>query len=97
MRGVVIHAPKDLRIEEAPSQTLGPRDVRVRIQMGGICGSDSTIQPRRHRLHSTARTDGARPRSGGNCLRSRLRCDERESWRARRGQPEPSLRSLQVL
>ena len=40
MRGVVIHAPKDLRIEEAPSQTLGPRDVRVRIQMGGICGSD---------------------------------------------------------
>ena len=40
MRGVIIHAPKDLRIEEAPSQTLGPRDVRVLIQMGGICGSD---------------------------------------------------------
>jgi len=40
MRGVVIHAPKDLRIEEAPSQTLGPHDVRVRIRMGGICGSD---------------------------------------------------------
>lgn len=40
MRGVIIHAPKDLRIEEAPNQALGPRDVRVRIQMGGICGSD---------------------------------------------------------
>ncbi len=40
MRGVVIHAPKDLRIEEAPDQILGPNDVRVRIQTGGICGSD---------------------------------------------------------
>jgi len=40
MRGVIIHAPKDLRIEEAPDAALGPTDVRVRIRMGGICGSD---------------------------------------------------------
>jgi L-idonate 5-dehydrogenase len=40
MRGVIIHAPKDLRIEEAPDAALGPNDVRVRIRMGGICGSD---------------------------------------------------------
>jgi L-idonate 5-dehydrogenase len=40
MRGVVIHAPKDLRVEEIPAAPLGPRDVRVRIQAGGICGSD---------------------------------------------------------
>jgi L-idonate 5-dehydrogenase len=40
MRGVVIHAPKDLRIEDVPDQKLGPRDVRVRIETGGICGSD---------------------------------------------------------
>ncbi len=40
MRGVVIHAPKDLRVEEAPEQSLGPHDVRVRVEMGGICGSD---------------------------------------------------------
>ncbi len=40
MRGVVIHAPKDLRVEEAPDQSIGPHDVRVRIEMGGICGSD---------------------------------------------------------
>ena len=40
MRGVIIHAPKDLRVEETPDQALGPNDVRVRIRMGGICGSD---------------------------------------------------------
>jgi L-idonate 5-dehydrogenase len=40
MRGVIIHAPKDLRIEETPDAVLGPNDVRVRIRMGGICGSD---------------------------------------------------------
>jgi Alcohol dehydrogenase GroES-like domain/Mandelate racemase / muconate lactonizing enzyme, N-terminal domain len=32
--------PKDLRIEDVPDQKLGPRDVRVRIETGGICGSD---------------------------------------------------------
>ena len=40
MRGVIIHAPKDLRIEEVASEALGPRDVRVGIEAGGICGSD---------------------------------------------------------
>lgn len=40
MRAVVIHAPKDLRIEEVTIVPPGPRDVRVRIEAGGICGSD---------------------------------------------------------
>jgi L-idonate 5-dehydrogenase len=40
MRGVIIHAPKDLRIEEVATVPLGPREVRVRIEAGGICGSD---------------------------------------------------------
>jgi L-idonate 5-dehydrogenase len=40
MRGVVIHAPMDLRVEEVEAAPLGPRDVRVRIEAGGICGSD---------------------------------------------------------
>lgn len=40
MRGIVIHAPRDLRIESLPEAPLGPRDVRVRIRAGGICGSD---------------------------------------------------------
>src|SRR3954469_9607442 len=40
MLGVVIHAPKDLRGEEIPAASLGPHDVQVRIESGGICGSD---------------------------------------------------------
>ncbi len=40
MKTVVIHAPHDLRIEEREVPTLGPRDVRVRVRNGGICGSD---------------------------------------------------------
>ena len=40
MRGVVIHAPKDLRIEEVEAVPPGPHEVRVGIEAGGICGSD---------------------------------------------------------
>lgn len=40
MRAVVIHAAKDLRVEERSVPELGPLDVRVKIEAGGICGSD---------------------------------------------------------
>lgn len=40
MRAVVLHAPKDLRIEERDPQKPGPGEVRVAIKAGGICGSD---------------------------------------------------------
>src|ERR1700746_2452855 len=40
MRAVVIHAPKDLRIDSFPDAAPGPGEVRVRIANGGICGSD---------------------------------------------------------
>ena len=40
MRAAVLHAVKDLRIEELAVPALGPRDVEVRIEAGGICGSD---------------------------------------------------------
>ena len=40
MRAIVIHAPKDLRIETVAVPSLGPRDVKVRVEAGGICGSD---------------------------------------------------------
>jgi L-idonate 5-dehydrogenase len=40
MRGVIIHGPKDLRVEEVTATPLGAHDVRVRIEAGGICGSD---------------------------------------------------------
>ncbi len=40
MRAVVIHAPKDLRIDTVPETALAANEVRVRIGAGGICGSD---------------------------------------------------------
>lgn len=40
MKAIVIHAPKDLRIEERDAAEPGPGEVRVRLAMGGVCGSD---------------------------------------------------------
>ncbi|WP_237481740.1 L-idonate 5-dehydrogenase [Lichenibacterium dinghuense] len=40
MRAIVIHAAKDLRIEEREAEPVGPGQVAVRIGSGGICGSD---------------------------------------------------------
>ena len=40
MRAVVIHAAKDLRVEDREAEALGPGQVAVRIEAGGICGSD---------------------------------------------------------
>lgn len=40
MKAIVIHAAKDLRIEERTVEVLGPGQVEVAIEAGGICGSD---------------------------------------------------------
>lgn len=40
MRAVVLHAPKDLRVEERALPAGETEGVRVQIQAGGICGSD---------------------------------------------------------
>lgn len=40
MRAVVIHAPKDLRVERCETRQPGAHEVSVRIEAGGICGSD---------------------------------------------------------
>jgi len=40
MQAVVIHAPKDLRIDSFPDSAPGAGEVRVKIAAGGICGSD---------------------------------------------------------
>lgn len=40
MRAIVAHAAKDLRLDEVAEQPLGRKDVRIRIETGGICGSD---------------------------------------------------------
>lgn len=40
MKTVVIHAAKDLRLEEREAETVGTGQVEISIQAGGICGSD---------------------------------------------------------
>jgi len=40
MKAVVIHAAKDLRIEDRELEALGKGQVEVAIEAGGICGSD---------------------------------------------------------
>ncbi|MDP4026434.1 L-idonate 5-dehydrogenase [Methylobacterium sp. NEAU 140] len=40
MRSIVIHAARDLRIEEREVEALSPSQVRLRLASGGICGSD---------------------------------------------------------
>ena len=40
MKSIVIHAAKDLRIEEQETAKPGPGEVLVKMAAGGICGSD---------------------------------------------------------
>ena len=40
MQSIVIHAAKDLRIEDTETGPVGPGEVEVAVQAGGICGSD---------------------------------------------------------
>jgi L-idonate 5-dehydrogenase len=40
MRAIVVHAAKDLRIEERPVEAPGPGQVGLRLATGGVCGSD---------------------------------------------------------
>src|ERR1019366_9044493 len=40
MRTLVIHGPKDLRLEEQEMGAIGPGQVTVSVEVGGICGSD---------------------------------------------------------
>ncbi|EAV41839.1 zinc-binding dehydrogenase [Roseibium aggregatum IAM 12614] len=40
MKSIVIHAAKDLRIEEQQEEQPGPGEVQIKLSTGGICGSD---------------------------------------------------------
>ncbi|WP_026227896.1 L-idonate 5-dehydrogenase [Hoeflea sp. 108] len=40
MKAIVAHAPRDLRIEERPDEQPGQGEVKLRLAVGGICGSD---------------------------------------------------------
>lgn len=40
MKAIVIHAARDLRIEEVEDAAPGPGQLRLRLATGGVCGSD---------------------------------------------------------
>ncbi|SFJ15410.1 L-idonate 5-dehydrogenase [Jannaschia pohangensis] len=40
MKAIVIHAARDLRIEDQPEETPGPGQVQIALAAGGVCGSD---------------------------------------------------------
>ena len=40
MRALVIHGPRDLRLEARAPEPLGPGQLRLKLARGGICGSD---------------------------------------------------------
>jgi L-iditol 2-dehydrogenase len=40
MRAAVYHNNRDIRIEERPVPAIGPRELLVRVESSGICGSD---------------------------------------------------------
>jgi L-idonate 5-dehydrogenase len=40
MKAVVIHAARDLRVEERNPEKPGPQQLEVAVEAGGICGSD---------------------------------------------------------
>ncbi|MGV8850876.1 MAG: NAD(P)-dependent alcohol dehydrogenase [Propionibacteriaceae bacterium] len=40
MRAAMLHAPRDLRLEQVPVPVAGPDDVLVQITTNGLCGSD---------------------------------------------------------
>ena len=40
MRAIVIHAARDLRIEDCPDEAPGSGQLRLRLATGGVCGSD---------------------------------------------------------
>lgn len=40
MRAIVLHAPKDIRLEDRPKPVAGPGEVTLRVASVGVCGSD---------------------------------------------------------
>jgi L-idonate 5-dehydrogenase len=40
MDALIIHAPGDLRVEQVPTPPVCDGQARIRVRMGGICGSD---------------------------------------------------------
>ncbi len=51
MKAAVYYGPRDVRVEEVPTPTLGPGDALLRVRACGICGSD--LHTYRHGLFET--------------------------------------------
>ena len=43
MRAVMYEAPKTFAVVDVPTPEPGPKDVRVRVELAGICGTDVHI------------------------------------------------------
>ena len=43
MKALVIHGPRDARIDEVPLPTIGEKDVLIRVNCCGVCGTDLMI------------------------------------------------------
>jgi threonine dehydrogenase-like Zn-dependent dehydrogenase len=71
MRAVVIHAERDLRVEESDVAALDPGMVEVRVRCGGICGSD--LHYYLHGGFGTVRMPPADRRGSGRAV-ARGRC-----------------------
>ncbi len=98
MRAVVIHAAKDVRVEERDAGPIGPGQVAVRIEAGGICGSD--LHYFNHGGFGTVRL--REPMILGHEIAGTITAvapdvRKRERRRPRRGQPEPTLPGLPLL
>lgn len=40
MQALVVHSPRDARVDEVPMPEPGPRQLLVRVELAGICGTD---------------------------------------------------------
>ena len=68
MRGVIMHAPGDVRVEERENPTIiEPTDAIIRVAASCICGSDlwpyRGAEPRRPHADGTRVRRRRRPRS----------------------------------
>ena len=91
--------PRTCASRRWPTRRPGPNEVEVRIEAGGICGSDLHYYLRRRVRHGAAQgADDPRPRDRRHGQRASARRSTRVKRRpARRRQSEPPVRPLPLL
>lgn len=58
MKALRFHAPEDVRLEDVPEPTCGPREVKLRVRNCSTCGTDVKIFHNGHQNLSPPRTLG---------------------------------------